>query len=390
MSTNEKTIQESTSAPCTYPLWCGNELPKSADVPMLDGVQFHVIKPYAFAEDGYRFLHGVALAWHRNRLYASFGHNRGAENTATEEARGRISDDGGKHWGEIFTIASAPEPGCAVSHGVFLSHRDRLWAFHGAYYGTMEKVHTRAYLLEEGSDQWQDRGVLLEGGFWPLQEPLRMADGNWIMAGISARGDCSAGGVNPPAVAISDGDDFTRWDLVVLPCRAPGKIWAESTVFLDGARVVNIARYGEASQALLATSEDYGRTWTPSTPSNFPMVTSKPYAGTLSNGQHYLIGTTAAHCGKRRAPLTIALTRPGASTFSSVFAIRSAEFPEGPGESHPRASLSYPYAVEHDGHLFVGYSNSGGKAGRVGEGRELWNNNSGELAIVPVTALCGP
>jgi hypothetical protein len=46
-----------------------------------------------------------------------------------------------------------------------------------------------------------------------------------------------------------------------------------------------------------------------------------------------------------------------------------------------------PYAIEHDGQLYVGYSNSGGGVGRVGEGRQLWNNNSGELAVIPVATL---
>jgi hypothetical protein len=43
--------------------------------------------------------------------------------------------------------------------------------------------------------------------------------------------------------------------------------------------------------------------------------------------------------------------------------------------------------VEHDGKLYVGYSNSGDKSTRVGTGRELWNNNSAELAVIPVASL---
>ena len=54
------------------------------------------------------------------------------------------------------------------------------------------------------------------------------------------------------------------------------------------------------------------------------------------------------------------------------------------------ASLAYPYAIEHAGHLYVGYSNSGGGVGRVGTGRELWNNNSAELAVIPIAALQVP
>ena len=72
---------------------------------------------------------------------------------------------------------------------------------------------------------------------------------------------------------------------------------------------------------------------------------------------------------------------------SKVFDIRHAEFPHGPGESHQGAALSYPYATEHEGKLYVGYSNSGDKSTRVGTGRELWNNNSAELAVIPIDQL---
>jgi hypothetical protein len=46
-----------------------------------------------------------------------------------------------------------------------------------------------------------------------MQEPLKMADGNWIMAGFQIKG---AEG-NPPAVAISHGNNLRKWDLCVLP-----------------------------------------------------------------------------------------------------------------------------------------------------------------------------
>jgi hypothetical protein len=257
----------------------------------------------------------------------------------------------------------------------------------GAFFGTMEKVYTRSYELDEASGRWKPLGVIIEGGFWPMQEPQRMDDGNWIMAGISARGDSSAGGVHSAAVAISRGDDFMTWDLVVIPVAdGLGTVWGESTVVTQGRRITSIARYGSETRALVATSGDYGRTWTPLVQSNLPMTTSKPCAGRLSTGEPYLIGTTTADGGGNRAPLTIALGRAGGSTFSRLFVIRRSEH-DGVVESHPGAQLSYPYAIEHDGHLYVGYSNSGGGMMRVGEGRDLWNNNSGELAVIPVASL---
>ena len=210
-----------------------------------------------------------------------------------------MSDDGGRTWGHTFTIDSGSEPNLAISNGVFLSHAGRLHAFMGAFYRTMDKVHTRSYELDEASGRWKPLEVIIEGGFWPMQEPQRMDNGNWIMAGISARGDCSAGGVHPAAVAISRGDDFMTWDLVVIPvAEGLGNVWGESTVVTQGRRITSIARYGAEPRALVATSDDYGRTWTPLRQSNLPMTTSKPYAGRLSTGE--LRTRAVARCGSVR------------------------------------------------------------------------------------------
>lgn len=370
------------------PLWDAvNPVPNAADIPVLKGVRFSVIKPYEFKKDGYRFLHGIGLGVHKGRLYASFGHNKGGENTDTEEARFCVSDDDGRTWSAVKTMDDGG-PDVAVSHGVFLSHQGTLWAFMGSYTGTMVGIHTRAYRLNNKTGVFEKLGTVVEGGFWPMQEPIRMDDGNWIMAGISAGGDAPAGGKHPAAVAISHGDDLLKWDLVRIS-QAPGlgKVWGESTIIVDGKRVTNISRYGARASALISTSDDYGRTWSAMRPSNLPMATSKPIAGLLSTGQRYLICSTSADGGSRRFPLTIALSKPGEALFSKLFVIRHALFPEGPGESHQSAALSYPYATEHNGHLYIGYSNSGGKVGRVGEGRELWNNNSAELAVIPLEIL---
>ncbi|MDG2385108.1 MAG: exo-alpha-sialidase [Pirellulaceae bacterium] len=358
-----------------------NAVPKVAELAGVEGTEFFVIKPYEFHRDGYRFLHGVALAWHQGKLYASFGHNQGGENTDTEEARFMVSEDEGRNWSRVRTM-DAGKALHGVSHGVFLSCQGKLWAFHAAYSGILKGVHTRAYLLDELTGKWQSLGTVIEGGFWPMTEPVKMGDGNWIMPGMRV------GNGTPAAVAISHGDDLKKWDLVVIPrSNHLGTMWGESTVIVDGANVVNIARYGQKARALAARSGDYGRTWTSMTETDLPMVTSKPCAGTLSTGQRYLIGTTTADSGKRRSPLTIAVTQPGEMKFSKVFVIRDANFPTGPGESHPDASLAYPYAIEHEGKLYIGYSNNGANVGRVGKGRSLWNNNSAELAVIPIGSL---
>jgi hypothetical protein len=347
-------------------------LPTKAAAPVLDDVAFHVIKQRRPDKDGCNWTLGVGLAWHQGKLYASYGFNKGDENTASEEAHVRVSEDGGKTWGTPVVIDAGAD-NLGVSHGVFLSQGERLWAFMGAFYDAFQKTHTRAYVLDEATDKWEPRGVVVENGFWPMQEPQKMADGNWIMAGFRVAKGYDAKG-HLPAVAISKGDDFTKWNLVVIEA-APGlgNVWGESTVIVEGSRITNIARYGAKPLALVSTSDDYGRTWTLAAPSNLPMATSKPYAGTLSTGQRFLACTTTADSGGGRAPLTIAVSKPGQPLFSKVYVVRHSVSDKTPGVSDPRAEFSYPYAIEHDGKLYVGYTHK--------------SHIANELAVIPVADL---
>ena len=107
-------------------------LPKQAEIPVLDDVAFHVIKQRRADADGCNWTLGVGLAWHQGKLYASYGFNKGDENTASEEAHARVSEDGGTTWGTPVVI-DAGAGNLGVSHGVFLSQANRLWAFMGGY-----------------------------------------------------------------------------------------------------------------------------------------------------------------------------------------------------------------------------------------------------------------
>ena len=365
--------------PAPFPIWkSGAMLAEAEKLPEISNIDFHVIKKWDKKSDGYTFLHGVGLAQHKGKLYASFGHNKGAENTVTEEAQYRASEDGGRTWGPLEVLDVGEEPDLAVSHGVFLSHEGSLWAFHGAYYGRMKRVHTRAYRLDEERGKWEKYGAVVENGFWPMNQPVKMADGNWIMPGFAA-GPYSSNGVFPAAVAISHGNNFKKWDFVKIPvAEKVRRMWGESAIFVEGKTIYNIARYGGGAVALVAKSEDYGRRWSPSSPSNLPMTTSKPAAGILSTGQRYLVCTTAKGNGTKRTPLTIALSEPNENRFSKIFVIRRSRHDGKPGESADRVSLSYPCAMEYNGNLYVGYSNNGGRRG---------NLNSAELAVIPIKSL---
>jgi hypothetical protein len=359
-------------------------VPKAAGLVPLKGVEFYAIKAFEPEKDEFKWLHGVNLMWHKKRLYASFGHNKAQENSQGEMARYRVSEDSGKTWGAVQTIAVS-QGNQSVSHGVFLSHAGRLWAFQGAFYDRFQRTHTRAYLLDETTGEWTPKGLVIDGGFWPLQQPEKMKDGNWIMAGLCApKGFPEKGeehlSLDLPAVAISHGDDFTKWDLIVVQL-SEGLTgpWGESNIIVDGSHITMISRWWwEYPSALVAESKDFGRTWTSLKASNIPMAASKPCAGMLSTGQRYLIANISADGGNKRSPLSIAYSRPGETVLSQIRLIRS-DVQAGTPWSEAGAKLSYPCAIEKDGKLYVGYSNSARGTGV--------NYNNAELAVIPISEL---
>ena len=368
-----------------YKLWTGDSVPKTSVIPQLKHVKFRTIKQFEPGKDGYRFLHGVAIVRYHNTWVTSFGNNRGGENTGSEEANSRFSKNG-KSWGPLIPVG---RPGTidslAVSHGVLFNYRDTLWSFNASFHGIMQDLHTKAYTWNEKAKTWEYKGIVAGEGFWPLQEPVQMENGEWIMAGASVEKGAT------PAVAISNQNDFLHWRVTKVPLTVT--VWGESTVLVDGPNVLLISRSGTATPRLngygyplawVSLSKDYGHSWSQLHPSNLPMADSKPYTGVLSTGQRYLIATITADGGTRRSPLTIALSKPGEQGFSQLYVIRHAVHRNKKTESDPGVSLAYPYAIEYNKHLYVVYSNSGGRSGKD---RSYWNNNSAELAIIPVREL---
>lgn len=366
-----------------YRLWGGDQPVLNHDqLPLIPSVEFHVIKPWQPDVDGYKWHHGAALAWHNDLLYASFAVHPYGENIPGTDALFTYSADEGRTWSDPEIIDSGTlDPPLGVGFGSLLSQNGTLWFFQGSFKTShRDGLHMRVYSLDEISGKWIFRSVIAEP-FFPNQNPVRMDNGNWIMSGVYI-GESGS----PAAVAISDGEDFEKWNIQVIPIVERSWMFGESAVFLSGSNVMNIARYNQdpGQVALVAFSEDYGQTWTRSIPSNLPMTGSMPEGGSLSTGHNYLIATTAGDSDRitrrfwDRTPLTIALTRPGEWVFSKVLVIRHAESDVGPGESHPEGRLHYPCALEHNGKLYVAYSNGGGRSR---------NYNSIELAVIPIDSL---
>lgn len=328
-------------------LWTGSPIPRDLDeLPFVPGVRHQTI--HHATADGYKFLHGAAIVHHKGTLYANWANSPTNENGPHETLQGRRSTDGGKTWSDVELIAPGFKGDQRHSHGVLFVHQDELWTI-CARWGSGESgsrflgLQGEAFVLNEQSGEWKSRGAVMDN-CWPYDQPMQMANGNFITGGQDKDG--------LPVVAISRGDDMTKWDSVLIPYDPQLKpIYAETTVWGDGERVTAVIR-GGLGVAWVATSDDFGRTWSKARPSKMPMPRSKAYLGKLSSGQRYMLSNR-----NNRDTLLVSVSKPGEKTLSKMWRIRhgKSDAPRFPGKGKFK-QWSYPYGYEHDGNLYVVYS----------------------------------
>ncbi len=349
-----------------YNVWKnGVDLPETSELKKVDAKRI-TIKPFEPEKDGYIFLHGVALAKFKDRMYCAWAHNKVRENSGNEEVNYAVSDDNGKTWSTCINGNMNPESGTAVSHGAFLVFDEKLYFFAPQFRGQLgaEMMKMSVYVFDEANEKFRYIDVATDERFWPTCEPTLLENGNYIMPGMYVASDYWSAD-NTAAVAISHGSDILHWDMVKLKRAEDVRVWGECTITVDGSHCKMYCREQSPKlKALYSESFDYGKTWSELDLSNLPMIDSKPYAGTLSTGRNYLICSCAKDI-KARDPLTIALTEKGEDKFSKIFIIDSGR------------TLSYPYAIESDGKLYVAYSSS----------TEGYNRNSAELAVIDIEML---
>lgn len=349
-----------------YNLWKSEtNLPKVSELKKVKSEHI-TIKPFEPEVDGYVFLHGVALVKFKGRMYCAWAHNKVRENSDDEEVNYAVSDDNGKTWSGCIKGNCNIEKGIAVSHGVFLVHEDKLYFYAPQYKGQLgaKMLKTSVYVFNETNEKFDYIGVALHERFWPMCEPVLMENGNYIMPGIYVASDYMSPD-NAAAVAISHGSDILHWDMVKIERSEDVRVWGECCVTINGSSCKMYCReHSGKRKALYSESFDFGNTWSEMNLSDLPMIDSKPYSGTLSTGQHYLICSCAKDISGRN-PLTIALTEKGEDQFNKIYSIA-----EG-------AILSYPYAIESDNKLYVAYSST----------TEGANRNSAKLAILDIEDL---
>ena len=333
--------------PPAVTLWTGPPIPDDvSDIPFVPGVRHQTI--HRATADGYKFLHGAAIIHHNGVMYANWANSPTNENGPHETLQGRRSTDGGATWSDLEVIGPGFEGEDRHSHGVLFVHDEELWTICsrfgvGKSGSRFRGLGGEAFVLDEQTNRWNSRGVVMDN-CWPYDEPVRMGNGNLITGGQDRDG--------LPVVAISHGDDLSKWDSVLIPYDPQLKpSYAETTVWAEDDHVIAVIR-GGLGVAWVATSDDFGRTWSKARPSQMPMPRAKAYLGKLSTGQMYLLSNL-----QNRDTLVVSVSKPGEPTLSRMWRIRhgKSEAPRFPGKAKSR-QWSYPYGYEHDGKLFVVYS----------------------------------
>lgn len=333
--------------PERFTLWTGDDLPSNpSKIPFAEDITHRTI--HRAHEKGYKFLHGSAMVHHNGTLYANWANSPVHENGPHEILCGRRSNDNGLTWSDLEIIAPGFDGPERHSHGILFVHENNVWTI-AARFGVGDSgkrfrgIQGEAFVLNPEIDRWESKGIVMKN-CWPCDQPIRMENGNYITGGMDKDG--------LPVVAISDGNNLQQWESISIPFSPQLKpSFAETTVVTLEKHVMALIR-GGGGFAWVATSTDYGHTWTRAQSSNFRMPRAKAYLGKLSTGQRYLLSNY-----RDRNTLVISTSKPGENTFSKIWRIRDGESipPRFPGHAKSK-QWSYPYGYEYNENLYVVYS----------------------------------
>lgn len=327
----------------------------------------------------YGFLHDCAVISFKGTLFAAWYNCPEGEMVGKSVIRGRRSEDGGKTWSEIFTLAGgdgknaspAGKRGSASLLYVppaFLADGDNLYLIVSRMTGPDLMEDFEIFRWEEPSGTFRSVQVV-DKTFLPNTPGFRMKNGKWIIGGRwtpekGTRPEC-------PAVAVCDsGDPEKEWRIMKIHDRilpdGSAFLFPETGLWVEDDCITAFVR-NDHGAPLLFRSRDCGESWEGPFYHNLPLAPVKAAAGILPDGRRYVIGNPV-ESGRRTRLMIAWAAAPGEMPLSRALLLQCGD----DAELKASPEWSYPSAWVAGGDLYVIYTSA---------------KTSAVMAVIPLRVL---
>ncbi len=327
-----------------------------AALPQLSGAHA-TISP---AEATLKFQLHNYLIHHAGRFWCMWSQGPPVEDEPSQVVRYATSNDG-LRWSPAKSLTPAPREGYAYIARGFWLHEGELLALVAHFkgkgaFGVNKELQLQALAWDESSGQWKDKGLVFENAINNFP-PQQLPGGEWMMTRRDSRFNVF--------VLIGGRRAFDDWQSHPVVARLAVKGFSPDEPIwwaLPDERLIALYRdNGGSGRLFRSESNDRGRTWSTPALTNFPNASSKVFSLRTSKGDRVLISNANPGIGRRQ--LHVSLSSDGL-TFTRMGQLAI--------PSDKPATLQYPHAIEHEGHLLIAYSR---------------NKGAIELLQVPLTEL---
>ena len=331
----------------------------------------HVV--FRASEEGGSYNHNAMLVRWKDGYWCAW-HNCPADEAGQGQRVLVARSDDARAWSEPFFVADGGAQGGVLRllSGLY-SRGDKLYAVIKKEWDLTRATNPGMNAHDPTKPSYtNDLWVTSDGANWEIakadhldivrinENPRVTADGR-LMAAATLRG-------MTPGVLLWPGDDpEERPEVVAIPYEGRPDdyycghdeglfLYGESSWYTDDNGQIWMWHRDESGACCLgvAMSTDGGQTWTQVMRSNFPDSMSKVFAGRLSDGRFYLVGT-ATPVYMDRNFFALSLSDDGA-TFSKMYRLISEPVQQG-FEGHLKChGYQYPSCLVHGDTLLVAYS----------------------------------
>lgn len=299
-------------------------------------------------DDTFAFLHEAAIIEYKGVLYASWYNCPKDELKGYTPICGKRSYDGGKSWSELEIICKDKTGKILYCPPVYGICDNKLYMLVNQMVAP-DHIHSLdLYILNNETDKFE----LL----WSRPIPFKLntnvvtlPNGKLMLPGRIGELD---GFPNTPAVLIADNGKIDgEWRLVKI---------AENGDLPDGKKLVHpeisvmcventlymFNRNDQRRVPIVYTSSDLGESWSRASSHDIPYVSSKIYAGNLSDGRNYLISNDDNF---DRSKLDIYISDKNSKMFNKKITL----FDKNKTGIINAVACHYPCAYESNGKLFI-------------------------------------